>query len=70
MMTFNLHDQEYIELNKILKLVNVVESGGMANQVIVDGYVYVNNEQEFRKRKKLRAGDNVSFNGEKICIER
>ena len=69
-MTFNLHDQEYIELNKILKLVNVVESGGMANQVIVDGYVYVNEEQEFRKRKKLRAGDKVSFNGEEICVER
>lgn len=67
-MTFELNGQEYIELNKLLKLTGVVESGGFANMVISDEAVVVNGEVETRKRKKCRAGDIVAFNGDKIDI--
>jgi ribosome-associated protein len=69
-MTFNLDSgHEYIQLNQLLKLLNLVESGGEANQVITAGEVMVNNQTETQKRKKLKAGDIVLFNGEVIEIK-
>lgn len=67
-MTFNLNGQEFIELNKLLKLTGVVESGGFANMVITGEDVLVNGVTETRKRKKLREGDVIEFNGERIDI--
>lgn len=67
-MEFEL-STEYIELNKLLKLLGWVESGGMANTVILDGEVVVNGAVEFRKRKKLRKNDVVEFNGNQLTIE-
>jgi ribosome-associated protein len=69
-MTFNLDPgHEFIQLNQLLKLLNLVESGGEANQVITAGEVMVNNQPETQKRKKLKAGDIVLFNGEVIEIK-
>jgi len=59
--TFHLDGQEYIELNKLLKILRLVGSGGEANAVIEQGYITVNNAVETRKRNKLRAGDVVQF---------
>lgn len=67
-MEFSLEGREFIELNKLLKILRLVESGGMANTVIVGGYVKLNGEPEFQKRKKLRAGDVVDFDGQ-VVIE-
>ncbi len=67
-MTFELNGQEYIELNKLLKITGIVESGGFANMVITDEAVMVNGKTETRKRKKLYTGDVVEFNDEKIEI--
>ena len=39
-LTIQLQDQPYIELNKLLKLMDVVDSGGMANMLILDGGVH------------------------------
>ena len=57
---------EYIELIKLLKVLNWVESGAMAKMVVEDGMVQVNGQVEFRKRNKLRPGDKVEFEGH-IC---
>ncbi len=65
-MEFELIDHEYIQLNQLLKLLGLVETGGEANQRIVDGEVLVNQAIENQKRKKLRPGDIVIFN--KIII--
>jgi len=67
-MEFKLEGKEYIELNKILKLLGLVESGGQANMMITEGEVYVNNEIDLRKRRKLRNGDQVVFMEQKIKI--
>ena len=57
---------EPIELCKLLKIANLVSGGGEAKIVISEGYVLVNNEVEFQKRKKIRHGDIIEFNGEVV----
>lgn len=67
-MEFQLEGKEYIELNKILKLLGLVESGGQANMFITEGEVKVNKEVDLRKRRKLRNGDVISFMDHEINI--
>ncbi len=66
---FELNDHEYIELNQLLKLMNLVGSGGEANMCITDGQVKVNNVSETRKRNKIRAGFKVEFRGQTIVVK-
>jgi ribosome-associated protein len=58
---------EFIELVKLLKLKQIAQSGGHAKMMIEEGLVKLNGEPEFRKRKKLRAGDVIELDD--ICIE-
>ncbi len=58
-----------IELYKILKFENLVNSGGEAKYVISEGHVLVNGKVETRKRKKIHSGDVVEFGEEKIRIQ-
>ena len=67
-MEFDLEEREYIELNKLLKFLNWVESGGMANMMITEGEVYLNGEPESRKRKKIFKGDVVKFMDQQVKI--
>jgi ribosome-associated protein YbcJ (S4-like RNA binding protein) len=46
--------QPYIELSKLLKFLDLVNNGGHAKDVILDGLVYVNEKQEYRIRNKLK----------------
>ena len=57
-----------IELYKILKFANMVQSGGEAKYVIGKGLVSLNSEVETRKGKKVLPGDMIEFGGEKIQI--
>ncbi len=59
---------EYIQLNQLLKLLNLVETGGEANQYITEGRVKVNGTTELQKRKKLRPGDKIEFEDHTILI--
>jgi ribosome-associated protein len=61
-------DREPIELYKILKFDNMVQSGGEAKFVIAEGLVRVNGEVETRKRKKIISGDIIEFEGEEIRV--
>jgi ribosome-associated protein len=67
-MEFQLIEHEYIQLNQLLKLLGLVDTGGEANQRIVDGEVKVNGEVEYQKRKKLRPGDIIVFQKKSITI--
>jgi ribosome-associated protein len=67
-MEFDLENHEFIELNKLLKILNLVESGGQANMMISEGEVQLNGELETRKRKKLFKGDVIEFMGERVEI--
>jgi ribosome-associated protein len=68
MQTFELSGKEYIELNKILKIFNLVETGGEAHVRIDAGLVKVNGVIEKQRRKKLRPGDIVLYRKESIQI--
>lgn len=67
-MEFKLNGQEYIELNVLMKLLGLVDSGGMAKMFILNGEVKVDNVIENRIRRKLRAGDKVLFQGKSVRI--
>ena len=62
------NNEEFIELNKILKLKQIAQTGGHAKILIEDGLVQVNGEVEFRKRRKMRKGDLILVEGIKIAI--
>lgn len=66
---FTLKEQtEFIELLKLLKIQGLAQTGGHAKMIIEEGLVFVNGEQEFRKRRKLRPGDKVEVEGAIIEI--
>jgi len=66
-MQFKLND-EYIELYKLLKVLDLVDSGGQAKMIVAEGYVLRNGETETRKRAKIRKGD-VLVVGDDVTIE-
>ena len=68
MKEFDLEGHEFIELNKLLKLLRLVGSGGEANNRIENGEIKVNGIVETRKRNKLRAGDVVLFQENSVVI--
>ena len=59
---------EYIELIKLLKLLRIAETGGHAKILVEEGHVFLNGKKEFRKRAKLRPGDEIRIFDEKIFI--
>lgn len=62
-------DEEYIELNNLLKRFSWVGSGGEAKILIKEGEVSVNGEVETRVRKKMRSGDTVKLDDKEGRIE-
>lgn len=54
---------EPIELYKLLKIANMVGGGGEAKTMISEGNVLVNNKVQVQKRKKIRNGDIIEYNG-------
>ena len=60
--------REPIELYKILKFENMLESGGEAKAAVASGQVLLNGQVETQKRKKIMAGDTIEFGEEKIRI--
>jgi ribosome-associated protein len=52
---------DYIELIKLLKLMQIAESGGQAQLFVENGEVIHNGEVEFRKRAKLKSGDIIEI---------
>lgn len=68
-MTFSLREHDHIPLKNLLKVLNLVETGGEANLRITNGEVRVNGSTETQKRKKLRPGDLVEFEQHQITIQ-
>lgn len=58
----------FINLQQLLKVTNIAQSGGHAKILIEEGEVSVNEETEFRKRKKLYPGDVVKVMEQEIKI--
>jgi ribosome-associated protein len=54
-------DSDYIELNQLLKLVGLCDSGGAGKAIVASGAVSVDGEQELRKTCKIHAGQVVQI---------
>ena len=57
---------EFIKLQDILKLANLVETGGEAKDRIQNGEAQVNGEVCTMRGKKIRPGDVVRFDGQEL----
>lgn len=69
METIKIRD-EFIKLGQALKAAGLVESGVEAKIVIQNGEVLVNGRPELQRGKKLTGGEVISYNGQKIRIEK
>jgi ribosome-associated protein len=68
-MTFSPNDEPTIQLDQFLKIMDLVATGGQAKLVIQGGFVEVNGETETRRKRKLRHGDVVNFEGTTVQVE-
>lgn len=59
---------EMIRLGQFLKFAGLLDSGGNAKEVIIDGYVMVNGEVDRRRGRQLHDGDLVSFEGKTVRV--
>lgn len=62
-------DTPYITLTQLLKMTDIVQSGGEARMVIQTMNILVNNESETRRGKKLYPNDIIDVEGKKFTIE-
>lgn len=60
---------EYIKLDSLLKLSGLVDSGGVAKELIQEGEVYVNAEPCTQRGRKIRVGDHVEIGDYLIEVE-
>lgn len=61
--------EEPIELCQLLKFAGLTGTGGEAKYVISEGLVRLNGEVETRKRKKIAAGDVVTYADQAIVVQ-
>lgn len=54
-------DREYVELNQLLKLAGLCDSGGAGKALVASGAVSVDGAVELRKTCKIKAGQRVSL---------
>lgn len=66
--TFEL-EGEFIEVNQLLKLCGLCDSGGAGKLLVADGFVSVDGKLETRKTAKIRAGQVVTVDDEKIVVQ-
>ena len=59
---------EFIKLQDLLKLANLVGTGGEAKIVIQNGDVSVNGEVCTMRGTKIRPGDMVAFDGKELTV--
>ncbi|HSD18297.1 MAG TPA: RNA-binding S4 domain-containing protein [Thermomonas sp.] len=52
-------DRDFVELNQLLKLAGLCDSGGAGKQLVASGVVQVDGAIELRKTAKIRAGQEV-----------
>ena len=59
---------EYVELNQLLKMVGLCDSGGAGKAMVAEGVVSVDGHLELRKTAKIRAGGVVTLGDVEISV--
>ena len=62
-------DEEYITLNVLLKIADIIPTGGMAKIFLQENVVFVNGEEEKRRGRKLYRGDVIQIGKQSFIIE-
>jgi ribosome-associated protein len=60
--------RDHIELNQLLKVVGLCDSGGAGKKLVADGLVQVDGQPESRKTAKIRAGQVVTCGDARIVV--
>jgi ribosome-associated protein len=66
-LTFEL-EGDYVELNMLLKLSGLCDSGGAGKAIVASGAVKVDGTRELRKTCKIRAGQQVTLDDVTILV--
>ncbi len=61
-------ERDYIELNQLLKLVGLCDSGGAGKALVASGAVSVDGQVELRKTCKIRAAQIVTIDDVEIHV--
>ncbi|HEY4541473.1 MAG TPA: RNA-binding S4 domain-containing protein [Noviherbaspirillum sp.] len=59
---------DYVELNQLLKLAGICDSGGAGKMLVASGAVSVDGVRELRKTCKVRAGQVVGVGDVRILV--
>ena len=73
MAVFNIKlksNQEYITLQSVLQVGNIISTGGMAKAFLEQEDVFVNGELERRRGRKLYPGDKIKVLGSEFVIQK
>jgi ribosome-associated protein len=60
---------EFVELNQLLKLAGLCDSGGAGKNMVASGVVSVDGKKELRKTAKIRAGQVVGVGDVRITVK-
>jgi ribosome-associated protein len=61
-------NSEFVELNQLLKMVGLCDSGGAGKALVAEGVVSVDGQLELRKTAKIRAGSVVSLGDVSVSV--
>ena len=61
-------ERDFVELNQLLKLTGLCDSGGAGKQLVASGAVRVDGQPEARKTAKIRAGQVVRAGDTEIRV--
>lgn len=61
-------DRDHVELNQLLKLVGLCDSGGAGKAIVASGAVSVDGAVELRKTCKIHAGQVVTIDDVEILV--
>lgn len=68
LLEFQLQGKAFVELDDLLKLTGLCDTGGMAKTVIAEGRVKIDGTVELRRRRKIRTGQTVEFRDHTIAV--
>ena len=61
---------DYITLGQFLKYVGIIDCGSYAKQFLLENNVYINNEQDQRRGRKIYPGDVVKVLNKKYEVNK
>ena len=60
---------EYITLGQLLKIANIISSGGEAKYFLSQNFATINGEKDNRRGRKLYKGDIINILGKEYIIK-